>query len=397
MQFRHGVMVAIGVVAVGIAVVSQQPIRYVNSNSPGFVFGRGITTDPLDVRISTDGTSIAGAGTPTSPLTVPAITGIDFGIFGDGSDGASSPCGTISVDTSLSKTINCTSLTINSGVTLTTNGWEVRVAGTLALGGKIAWNGNPATPVSGQACAGATQAGHLLVGGGAGGVGGSGGGGNSAGSLATCNATCGSFTLAAPDEYSHSVVPGAPSCNGAAGGNGGIGQGGGGGTPPSGCLQFGAGVPVSATFGNSFRGSWRPLLSGSYGWWNQGTRSQTTSKVAAASGGGGGGSAPSGNGVAGCGGGGGGNVVVLAKQITGSGSIEAKGGAGEGPFIVVSGTCTNCGGGGGGGGGNVFIVISTGAFPTTDVSGGLGGAGAGAGGAGGNGGSGQTVLIKAGA
>lgn len=87
----------------------------------------------------------------------------------------------------------------------------------------------------------------------------------------------------------------------------------------------------------------------------------------------GGGSASDGATLRSGGGGGAAWVVVHAANITGSGSIEAKGGPGWTYSPTVGSTCY--GGGGGGGGGMVGLVIGGGTVPTIDVSGGPGGTG----------------------
>jgi hypothetical protein len=89
-------------------------------------------------------------------------------------------------------------------------------------------------------------------------------------------------------------------------------------------------------------------------------------------GGGAGGGAGNGDGgnAAGAGGGGAGAVVILAKLIAGTGTIQAKGGAG-----ANSAAAGNPGGGGGGGGGFISVVTSA-PVPgtiTLDASGGAGG------------------------
>lgn len=98
------------------------------------------------------------------------------------------------------------------------------------------------------------------------------------------------------------------------------------------------------------------------------------------------------------GGGGAGWIVVHAKTITGSGTLEARGGNAIGSATSTS----NCsGGGGGGGGGIVSVLIASGSYPTTNITGGLGVAGTlciapggCAGGQGGHGGNGHDGLLE---
>lgn len=91
--------------------------------------------------------------------------------------------------------------------------------------------------------------------------------------------------------------------------------------------------------------------------------------------------------IAGTGGGqGGGILVILTPSLTGSGTVQSKGGAGA-SFVQAT-----AGGGGGGGGGIIIMVTNTATAVTTSVvggAGGNGGVGAGNGTAGSNG---STVL-----
>ncbi len=92
----------------------------------------------------------------------------------------------------------------------------------------------------------------------------------------------------------------------------------------------------------------------------------------------GGGSGLVAGGTGGNGGGGGGVVAVLAREITGSGTIRARGGAGASGASGGSGFGAG-GGAGGGGGGVIYIVYETLASQvTTDVGGGSAGQGGGA-------------------
>lgn len=68
-------------------------------------------------------------------------------------------------------------------------------------------------------------------------------------------------------------------------------------------------------------------------------------------------------------GGGAGWVDVHARTITGSGDLEARGGNAKAPGNSTGG-CS--GGGGGGGGGIVTVVISSGSYPSMNITGGNG-------------------------
>lgn len=390
-RVRYGIGIAAGMAVIALSIPSQQGLPAVTTNSPGIVTGSGTTAAPLDVKLTVDGSTVDGTGSAGSPLTAPIIAGLPFGLFGDGRDGSSAPCGTISSNTTLTRTIWCTSLTINSGVTLNPAGYRIFVDGTLQLDGKIARNGGNAT----SAANGAGAAGNVeLCGGGGGGTGGlscfAGGTPNPGGCAG------GGFELHV-DECSNSGGTGGVQ-NGGAGVNGGACKGGGGGGGQNAANGVGcAGGQVNVT--SLVAGSWRAPFSAYYmvaGSTRSGSTQPFTQAYTGGTGGGGGSSGDFGGCTAnGRGGGGGGVIMIAARKITGSGSVEATGG--NGANATGSGSA-KCGGGGGGGGGVISIFIGTGSFPTTNVTGGTGGTSGGTnpGGRGGNGGAGKVVLIKAG-
>jgi hypothetical protein len=257
----------------------------------------------------------------------------DATIFGTGLDGDA----TISGNTTLSGNKHYNNLTIASGVSLDTNGWQLFVAGTLTLGNgaRIHCNGNAA---SGSTAGTARSSAGFYGFGGAGQTG--------------INNTGGSAAQVS-------------NCVGSTGGNGGYAS--------AGSNWGGSGglaSPVGATDGgkNAF------FLVASM---------QTGRVVTGANGGkfngGTGGGAGFGNGLyAGAGGGGGAGIcVVFAFKIvlSGSATISANGGTGG------NGASGNAGGGGGGGGG-ACAVISKYAQPsglTVSADGGVGGNGFGTG------------------
>ena len=388
-RVRYGFGAAIGAAVVILTISSQQGIKRVVV-TPGLISGSGTPSNPIDVKLTTDGTSVTGTGSSGSPLEAPALGTLDMGLFGDGRDGSSSPCGTISVDTTLSRTIWCDDLTIDPGVTLNPAGWRIFVRGTLTLNGKIARNGGNAT----SSTNGAGAAGfHELCGGGTGGT-----GGLSCFAGGAPTSVCGAATyIRQPDECSASASPGgaqnggdAPDGGRCKGGGGGGGQNAGNGV---GCS--GGGITVISLRHGSWRAPWvaYTMIASASRLASSGNTYFSTALTGGTGGGGGSSGDFGGCTLNGRGGGGGGVILVVAKKIVGSGVIEAKGG--NGANAQGSGSA-KCGGGGGGAGCVISVFIGTGSFPSTDVSGGNGGTGGTNGGDGGDGGEGVVVKTKAG-
>lgn len=248
---------------------------------------------------------------------------LDCGWFGTGNDGTA----TISVDTTLIRDMYYSSLQINTGATLFTAGYRVHVLGdfTIQSGAFVDRSGNNAT----LSLAGAGQTAGTIGAGSAGGVGGGVGAG-----------TAGS---------------GQTTCVGGAGGAGGAGAfaGGAGGA---------ATVPVATVGGVDALYAVR-----------QATVARDITNVVMTPGCGGGGGGGSGAASSGGGGGGGaGIIVIMARNLTGSGTIRAIGGSGGNANIATGG------GGGGGGGGTIVLVTendTTTTSLTVSVTGGSGGAG----------------------
>ena len=105
-----------------------------------------ITSGTVNITGSVDVTGGTLGVTNSSYASSLAVNGhpgpIDFGSGGDGDV-------TISADTTLARDMNYNSLTIDSGVTLTTAGWIVRVKGTLTNNGTIDNSASEATPGAG--------------------------------------------------------------------------------------------------------------------------------------------------------------------------------------------------------------------------------------------------------
>lgn len=287
--------------------------------------------------------------------------------------------------------------TIATGVTLNPNGWRVFASGTLTLTGtgKVASNGGDAVGTVGGATPittsnnGPLRNNETHTGGTGGIVGGS--------------PTSGLTSTRGPRGYSAGSAAGGTAgttgpTSGGNGANGVGGQGGGGG---------GSGGIVGTAGGTGAAGGTVSLLSGSEvedirvgdnALFGNSRRNPSGNGWTCGSGGGGGDDGRDTGpvfGVGGGGGGGGGYVVVCAKEIAGTGSIEAKGGNG-----AAAEAGKNGGGGAGGGGGICVVGIVAGSFPTMSAAGGTGGTGGTAttagttGGNGGNGGAGITIALR---
>lgn len=294
----------------------------------------------------------------TIALSGSSGTGINKAvIFGTGGDGSA----TISVNTSLTADMYYQNLTINSGVTLATQGFIVWVAGTLTVNGTLSANAAAQNGSNGLVNAGGAGGTLLPTNTTIGGVGAGGAGGVNAGN----------------------TTGGSSGCVGQKGGNGGAGAG----------VAGSAGNATQATTGggtkrifynmNPFNHPLCGVNSGS---------SALTVFVGGTGGGGGGGNNNSTTGGGG-GGAGGGACLVYANIITGTGTIHANGGNG-GDGYAVSGN----NGGGGGGGGGVLIVFSTtpsavAAGVTATANGGTGGTGHGGGANGSNGTNGNVLWV----
>ncbi len=314
--------------------------------------------------------------------------------FGDGSDGDV----TISSTTTLTEDMYYNNLTVNSGVALNTGGYRIYVKDTLTVNGVMRNNGS--------------DGGDGGNGGGtSGGSGGTGGSGGAGGSLPAApdggNGGVGGYDSGGNGDNGSpgsSGIDKDPSLgsSGVAGGSGGNtgtssgGAGGSGGTATSENLDIAYLVPhIQAGSETNGKFIFVPFgsVSGAY------------LSPSASSGGGGGGAAQPGaaqytGGGGGGAGGSGGIVLIVAKNITGSGNIEAKGGNGGN-----GGNGHNDGGGGGGGaggaGGVVILVYKdiSGFTGSVDVSGGTGGSGGAGdigsnGNAGSNGNTGKIYKIK---
>lgn len=345
------------VITLGVGVASQSGggLIRVHTNSPGLLAGSGMASDPLTMTIHTDGVTMTGNGSAGSQISAdPGIGVLNYGMFGDGSDGVCSWDGSTTVvgvapvggtTYTLTRDVFCSSATVSSGITVIPQ-YRIFVLGTLTLDGKIAKNGGPGGSGT-TATAGGTGTTAAYFG-----ASGAGGGGN--------NNVCSSGVASSTAPPGCSNTPGG-ACKGGRGGGGGAG----GGFPCSGgTVTVATGSP--AEFSMHF---WRNTL-------EMVSQRNANAGVAFSGGSGGAGSRSAlNNGCwTGGGGGGGGIFTILAHTITGSGSLEAKGGDGQDGCTNLAGSSLNgAGGSGGGGGGVIGVAIEAGPFPTIVVTGGAAG------------------------
>lgn len=270
-----------------------------------------------------------GAGvSPTwqAPASIPVS-----GVFGDGSDGSPTFDGSTVIlgitpsanNYTLTRDLFLASPTLNTGITITTQGRRIYCNGTFTNNGTILSNGLAGTGAQGGGAAaviGSTLG--LAAGATAGGSGQTG---------------VGSVSTAASNSY------------GGAGGNGGAGGSAG-------------GVAGLTALPNAALGSMRSAPNSTLGALiSASTATPLITALGAGTGGGGGGGDATHKG--GGGGGGGGYVFITSLFFAGTGTIEALGGNGG----AAAAAGTNCGGGGGGGGG--FVLINSRSVVSNAISG----------------------------
>ncbi len=274
----------------------------------GVLVGSG--TNAIDVTAAGSAGQIFESGGSTAD---PSWVSAPIGIYGDGSDGSITFDGTTTIlgvapagsVYTLARDIFPSSMTVNSGVTIKTNGVRIYCTGTITNNGIIQNNGNAAANNTAGA---ATTTTNILGSGQAGGAGGGTGG---------------------------STVAVAAS----AGGSGGVGGISGAGNAAG--TVGGATAPTAANGGASVFHSFNTANTGFI-------LNTTVLKINGGTGGSGGGGAAANTG--GGGGGGGGVVLINAWKIANNNTISANGGAGG------NGTGANAGSGGGGGGGLVLLI-----------------------------------------
>lgn len=257
------------------------------------------------------------------------ITNSGIFSYGDGEDGAV----VISVNTTLTRDMNYTDLTVNSGVTLNTGSYRIFVTGTLTLNGTISRSGNNASGTTG----GAALADGYLKGSQAGGAG---GGGGSDGSNGSPGGTGGSVTNSL----------GTTGFAGGVGGDAGLGVvlfGGAAGAAGSwsiALVKLKVGVQLAELLDVTATGS---------------KIKYNNSSASGGGGGGAGGGGGSGNtgGNGGGAGSAGGIIAIYARTIviSATGSIVANGGNGANATNGSAGAAA-CGGGGSAGNGGVIIL-----------------------------------------
>lgn len=255
---------------------------------------------------------------------------VGAGWLGDGSDGAA----VVAVNTTLTRNMFYSSLTINPGIILNPGGYAIFCTGTVTINGTIERSGNNGIAgvagVPGSGIGGAALSSGFLFGSYAGGTGGFGG---------AIAGGAGGSTLNSPRGYAGT---------GGAGGFAGFSAAGPGGTVTNELPQGGDVRTV------------REMVK---------LRDAFGAYIDCGAGGGGGGGA-SGGGAGGGAGSGGGVIMIAAREFAGAGVIRARGGDGKN-----ANGGTGAGAGGGGMGGFIGIVKARGATPATDVAGGVGGTG----------------------
>ena len=259
-------------------------------------------------------------------------------IWSNASRGAIDGTVTISSNTSLTRDMYYLNLTVNSNVTLTSNGWRIFVYGTLTLNGRISNDGGSA---SGTTAGIAPLTNHL--GGGTNGGSGRTGSGNASNGVSSPTANFlggrGGQTFA--------------TLSGRNGGNAGV-----------------------ITYLQESDGGQNVMASFPYGLTGRCTGNGSTGLCGGT--GGAGGALERGitsSGRSGGGGAGAGTVIVAARTLVGTGSITANGGNGaDAAYTGNLGSTTAIGGGGGGGGGvvSVFYRFNTSSV-TFSANGGTGG------------------------
>lgn len=256
-------------------------------------------------------------------------------IFGDGSDGAT----TISINTTLTRTMFYSTLTINASTVLTPDGFFVLASTSITNSGQISGDGNSATNGSGGTAgsAGAALAINETGGGQVGTNGGAGGKNNGAN---------GGLPVTASTTYRL----GGTTAAGGNGGNGSVGTGGSGQSGAGGSLMKICRIEPQFAFNR------RNTLGSS-----DGLHLALGGSGSGGAGGGGGDGVNAGGG--GGGGGGGARVIALVSPIisnaTGGASITANGGSGGKGGSPTAGVTGGGGGGAGGSGGAVYMWFSS--------------------------------------
>lgn len=332
-------------------------------------------TSPQDLCIGPDGNiwyvgaSHCGTLLFTLPQQTAQVPG-GLGIYGDGSDGVITFDGTTtvlglapssSVYTLARDILLAGGSTINSGVTIVTNGFRIYCQGTLVNNGAIGWNGN------------------------------NGGNGTTVGGTGGTALTSSTSSINGPASSGNIGAPGGAGATGAGSTGGALthAAGGAGGHGATGSSAGGTGGTVTAP--TAAAGTYRALPAALTGQVPTPGTGAVEGLLGGAGGGGGGGDATN---AGGGGGGGGGPVIVIAWAITGTGTISSNGGKGGN-----GNTTGNTGGGGGGGGGPLWVVSGSvvgGAIvgQTITATGGAVGTAHGTGGASGTAGAnGNVVLI----
>lgn len=322
-------------------------------NGQLFIGSTGATPNPSTLTAGPGITITNAAGSITITNSSIGVGTLTPGLIGDGVDGAV----TISVNTTLTRDMYYSSLTVNAGVTLNTGGFVIFCDGpvNVAATGFIARNGNPGGNAATSSAGGAAGAiAGVTTGTGAAGAAG------------------GAGTIAAGASGASSAAQSGEGGSGGVGGNGGVGSGGVGGSGGnSGALTIRYFRNVQATWKYTAVGTYMPLGTGGAGGAAGGGDGTNLGR-----GGGGGGSSA-------------GGVMIICDSLNNLGTIQVKGGSGGNGGAGALGNIGGGAGGGGGGGGTIIIFCNTitnlGTLDDSGGTAGTGSAGAGTGSAGTNG------------
>lgn len=333
------------------------------------------------------GNNTGGAASPVALTVAQVLTmltgssGLHLHDLGDGSDGTPVFDGVntftwatlVGSTYTLSRNVYWAGATINSGITIKTDGWVIRSNANIANAGDVNTNGNAAAGGTAGASTWATSR-ELPQ-----------------GITGSNSGNSGAASGTAPHFLSTTAVAGGlAGTAGAVGGNGNVGGvghgssgGGSGGIAAAGGTAGGNGGTVTTVNQGSGGGGFLDYQCVTCG------RSRNGTLFTSPSGGGAGANGAAG-GVGGGSGGGAGMMAVLAFSISGAGTWRAVGGNGG---AGTTGATNGAGGGAGGCGGLLVMHVAVGAYPAVDISGGNGGAGAAGAGGGGGGGNGANGAV----
>lgn len=320
---------------------------------------KGVVEEATQAEVNA-GTAVGDTGARlfVNPSTLASSLLNNTILFGDGSDGDV----VISSNTTLTRDMYYDDLTIDATFTLSTGGFRIFVKGTLTNNGTIANNGgNGGNGGNASASTGGTAGSAGTVGASTTVVAGSAGTAGTAG--VAINAGSSGSTSSSARTNSIGAIGGIGGVGGTATGNG---TNNGGAVAPAGAITTSASSVksgVDALTQSNIVGVFQ-LGSGGTGGTGGGASNSSGGNNAGGGGGGGGGA--------------GGLVIIVAKQLAGTGALNAiggNGGNGGNAFVGTGNSGAGGGGTGGGGAGGVILLISltkTNPYTTSVVGGSTG-------------------------